>query len=62
MSKIFEVYEVDEDDIGCVRIHVNTDIPYVDVDATHLLVKLIEFIDEMDLEVLQDIAERGKNE
>ena len=28
MTKLFWVYEYDEDDEGCVRLHVNTNVPY----------------------------------
>ena len=47
MAKLFTVYEIDRDDKGCVRLYVNTDIPWPIGDkALDLLVALIDNLDD----------------
>ena len=47
MAKLFTVYEIDRDDKGCVRLYVNTDIPWPISDkAIDLLIALIDNLDD----------------
>lgn len=42
-TRLFNVYEIDEDDEGCVRLYVNSTVPFTD-EAGERLAKLIEAV------------------
>ena len=56
---LFTVYQTDGDDEGCVRLYVNTDIPY-SFEAANRLATLIEGLD--DSGEMDDLREEAKNE
>ncbi len=56
---LFTVYHTDGDDQGCVRLHVNTDIPYT-LEAADRLATLIDSLD--DSGALDDLREEANHE
>lgn len=56
---LFAVYQTDVDDQGCVRLHVNTDIPHT-LEAADRLATLIDILD--DSGAMDDLREEAQNE
>ena len=67
MSNPFTVYDLDEDDEGCIRLHVNTNVKWPE-DATDILEtrlnRVASLIDNLDDSgALDDLLEKeAKNE
>ena len=67
MSNPFTVYDLDEDDTGCIRLHVNTNVkwPYDSTTDTggNLLGRVASLIDNLDDSgALDDLLEKEGQE
>lgn len=53
MDGLFTVWDIDEDDANCIRLYINTNIPYKSEDSkdASALASIIENIDESALAV-----------
>lgn len=59
MAELFTVYDVDEDDEGCIRLYVNTDIIF-DSETADRVASLIDTLDDDGL--LADLPYKDKEE